>query len=497
MNQVSNTMSTRLKASSRYRWFILATVSIGTFMATLDSSIVNVALPTISGKLNADLSVLQWVVTAYLLTISSLLPVFGRIADLLGRKRIFSWGFVIFTLGSILCGLAANIWFLIGMRILQAIGASMLMANSAALIIANFPPKERGRALGLTGTVVALGSLTGPALGGILVGLLSWRSIFYINLPIGILGYLAAQVILPHDDPQHKNETFDFVGAFFFTVGMTSLLLAVSNGQDWGWRSSPILLGLFLGILLLGLFFYTELRVKNPMIHLSLFRIRPFFIGNITGLLSFVALFANVILMPFYLQHVLNYTPTQVGLLMTFFPLMMAIIAPLSGYASDRIGPVALTTSGLFVTATGLLYLSTVTATSHYWQIVPGPLLMGIGAGLFNSPNNSSVMCSVPPNKLGVAGGINALVRNVGMVIGIAFSVSLFENRQAALIGGINNPTMIEQANAFVGAYHTVMYAGMSIAIIAALISLNRKGYNQNETDNMTDTSGPSCPKRN
>ena len=218
-------------------------------MATLDSSIVNVALPTISGQLQADLATLQWVVTAYLLTISSLLPVFGRIADLLGRRRVFSFGFLVFTLGSILCGLAPSIWVLIGMRILQAIGASMLMANSAALIIANFPPKERGRALGLTGTVVALGSLTGPALGGILVGLLDWRSIFYINLPIGILGYLAARIILPEDEAQQNKETFDYVGSFFFTTGMISLMFAISNGQSWGWSSFPILVGLVLGTL--------------------------------------------------------------------------------------------------------------------------------------------------------------------------------------------------------------------------------------------------------
>ncbi|EGW38033.1 MFS transporter [Desulfosporosinus sp. OT] len=482
MNQVDNNISTRVKTSPRYRWYILATVSIGTFMATLDSSIVNVALPTISIKLQADLSILQWVVTAYLLTISSLLPVFGRIADLVGRKRVFSIGFLIFTLGSILCGLATNIWFLIGMRVLQALGASMLMANSAALIIANFPPKERGRALGLTGTVVALGSLTGPALGGVLVGLLSWRSIFYINLPIGILGYLAAQIILPHDNPQQNNETFDFVGALFFTLGMISLLFAVSNGQDWGWQTSPILFGLVIGTILLGLFFYTELRVKNPMIHLSLFRIRPFFIGNITGFLSFVAMYANTMLMPFYLQHVLNYSPTQVGLLMTAFPLMMAVTAPISGHASDRIGPIILTTSGLLVTAVGFLYLSTMTAASLYWQIIPGLLLMGLGAGLFQSPNNSSVMSSVPPNKLGVAGGINALVRNVGMVIGIAYSVSLFENREANFLAGVTIPTAVQQATAFVGAYRIVMLTSMGIAIIAALISLNRKGYTRSET---------------
>lgn len=477
MNRVGNTLVSGFKSSPRYRWFILATVSVGTFMSTLDGSIVNVALPTISGKFNASLSTMQWVVTAYLLTISSLLLVFGRIADLVGRRRVYSYGFLGFTLGSVLCGLAHNIWFLIGMRILQAIGASMIMANSAALIIANFPPKERGRALGLTGTVVALGSLTGPALGGILVGLLDWRSIFFINLPIGLLGFLAAKIILPSDKSPENKETFDLTGALFFTFGMITLMFSISNGQNWGWSSYPILGGSLLGTLSLGLFFLTEMRVTNPMIDLSMFRIRPFFIGNITGLLSFVAMFANVILMPFYLQQVLNYSPTQVGLVMTAFPLSMAIVAPLSGYASDRIGPVILTTSGLLVSALGFFYFSTLTTTSVFWQIVPGLLLMGLGAGLFQSPNNSSVMSSVPPNKLGVAGGISALVRNVGMVIGIAFSVSLFQNREASLLAGVNNPTSLQQVTAFVGAYHTVMLAAMSIALLATLISLNWKGY--------------------
>ncbi|MFZ3170535.1 MAG: MFS transporter [Carboxydocellales bacterium] len=460
-----------IKASPNYRWLILANVSVGTFMATLDSSIVNVALPTLSAGLKADLTTLQWVVTAYLLTITSLLPVFGRVADLVGRKKVFSLGFIIFTLGSVLCALAPNIWFLIGMRIVQALGASMLMSNSAAIITATFPPQERGRALGLTGSVVALGSLTGPALGGILVGLVSWRAIFYINLPIGIIGYLAAQMILPPDSPKKDQETFDYAGATLFSTGMISLLLAVNYGQDWGWTSSGILSGLGLGIVLLTLFFITELRSKFPMIDFSLFRIRPFLVGNLSGLLSFVAMFTTMILMPFYLQHVLNYPPLKVGLLMTAFPLVMAVVAPLSGHASDKMGPVVLTSSGLLISALGLFYLSTLGASSHFLQVVPGPLLMGLGAGLFQSPNNSSVMSSVPPPKLGVAGGISALVRNIGMVLGIALSVSLFEN-----LGGVTSPAP-NQINTFMSAFQTVMLTGMTIALVAVVISLNRKSY--------------------
>lgn len=464
-------MFENIKHSPDYRWYVLATVSIGTFMSTLDSSIVNVALPTISGQLHSDLSTLQWAVTAYLLTISSLLPIFGRAADLLGRKKVYSSGFLIFTLGSALCGFTPNIWFLIATRVLQAVGAAMLMANSAAIVTAIFPFNERGRALGLTGTVVALGSLTGPALGGILIGLAGWRSIFYINLPIGIIAYLAAQFILPVDNPRKDEERFDFTGAFLFAGGITSTLFAINNGQDWGWSSLPVVLGLVAGLALLSGFIINERKVQHPMIDLSLFHNRPFVIGNISGFLCFVAMFANVMLLPFYLQQILNYSPSQVGLLMTVFPIMMAVVAPISGHASDRIGPLILTTSGLTICGMGLFYYSTLSATAHIYQVIPGPLLLGLGSGMFQSPNNSSVMSSVPVQKLGLAGGFSSLVRNVGMISGIALSVSLFESW-----GGVSNPRP-DQAATFMSAYHSVMLVAMGTALAAAVVSLNRKNY--------------------
>ncbi|PKM76412.1 MAG: MFS transporter [Firmicutes bacterium HGW-Firmicutes-15] len=464
-------MFEQIKTSPDYRWYVFATVSIGTFMSTLDSSIVNVALPTISGQFHAELSLLQWTVTAYLLAITSLLPVFGRLADMFGRKRIYVSGFVIFTIGSALCGLAPGIWFLVGTRVLQAVGAAMLMSNSAAIIVDIFPFQERGKALGLTGTVVALGSMSGPALGGLLIGLAGWRSIFYINLPLGIIGYLVAHSLLPEDKPGKGQESFDFAGAFLFAGGMISLLFAINTGSAWGWSNPPILLGMFLGLALLTLFIINERRVSHPMIALSLFRNRPFIIGNICGWLSFVAMFANTMLLPFYLQQILNYTPSQVGLLMTAFPVAMAITAPISGQASDKFGPLLLTSGGLAVSALGLFYFSTLTAAATFYQVIPGSLIMGVGAGMFQSPNNSSVMSSVPPPKLGLAGGISSLVRNVGMITGIALSVSLFE-----LWGGITRPS-INQIPIFMQAYHRVMLVAMAISLLGAFISLNRHSY--------------------
>ncbi|MDP4125779.1 MAG: MFS transporter [Bacillota bacterium] len=464
-------MLEKIKDLPNYRWYVLAAVAIGTFMSTLDGSIVNVALPTISGQLHSNLSTLQWVVSAYLLTISSLLPVFGRIADLIGRKKVYAIGFLIFTLGSALCGLAQTIWFLVGTRVLQAVGAAMLMSNSAAIITAIFPPRERGKALGLVGTVVALGSLTGPALGGVLIGLAGWRSIFYINVPIGIIGYIAALLILPVDQSHKNNERFDFAGALSFTLGMIGVLLGINNGESWGWTSPSVLLSLVLGTVLLVFFVVIERKVEHPMIHLSLFRNRPFLIGNLSGWLSFVAMFANNMLLPFYLQGILNYNPSQVGLMLMVFPVVMAIIAPISGNASDKYGPLILTTGGLVITGLGFLYFSTLPATAHYYQVIPGLLLMGLGSGMFQSPNNSSVMSSVPPQKLGIAGGINSLVRNLGMVTGIALSVSLFE-----AWGGVTMPKSV-QIGAFMSAYHSVMLVAMCVALVAAAVSANRKSY--------------------
>ncbi|AFQ42502.1 MFS transporter [Desulfosporosinus meridiei] len=464
-------MFDNIKNSPNYRWYVLATVAVGTFMATLDGSIVNVALPTISHQLNSNLSTLQWVVTAYLLTITSLLPVFGRLADLMGRKKVFGYGFLVFILGSALCGLAQNIWFLVATRVVQALGAAMLMSNSPAIITAIFPPKERGKALGLTGTVVALGSLTGPALGGILIKLAGWRSIFYINVPIGLLGFAAVLLVLPKDVPNKEKEPFDYLGALSFTLGMIFLLLGITNGEDWGWSSLPVLMSIIIGIILLISFILTERKVTHPMINLSLFRNRPFLIGNLAGGLSFIAMFANNMILPFYLQGVLNYDPAQAGMLLMIFPITMAITAPISGNASDKFGPVFLTTTGLTITGVGLLYFSTLSASASFYHIIPGAILTGLGAGMFQSPNNSSVMSSVPPQKLGVAGGINSLVRNLGMVIGIAWSVSLFD-----ALGGVASPNP-SQIDAFMSAYHYVMLVAMAIAFTAAVISFNRKSY--------------------
>jgi EmrB/QacA subfamily drug resistance transporter len=463
----------KLHSLPYYQWLIFGVVATGSFMATLTSSIVNVALPSITASLKTDLPTAQWVVTAYLLAITSLLPLMGRFGDVWGRRKIYGFGFLGFTAGSLLCSISPSIGILIAARIVQAVGAAALMANAPAIVTGAFPLSERGKVLGMIGTAVALGTLSGPSLGGVLVGTLGWHSIFIVNIPIGVIGYLGVWLILPLDRNQHR-ENIDYLGAALFTSGMISFLLVITHGAQWGWISLPSILSCVIALIAFTLFVHHEQKVPHPMIDLSIFRIWAFLAGNLSGVFSFMALFSNTMLLPFFLHDVLAYSPSQIGLIMSAFPLVMAITAPVSGTLSDKMGPVALTTTGLGLMALGLVITAYLQPASALWVIMTAQALMGLGNGLFQSPNNNSVMSAVQPNQLGIAGGINALARNLGMVCGTAISVSILENRRLAALTGIAFPTPDQQAAAFMSGYHSALIAGACFAILGALISMKR-----------------------
>ncbi|HJV44090.1 MAG TPA: MFS transporter [Bacillota bacterium] len=455
----------------RHRWLILANVSLGTFMATLDGSIANVALPTIASEVNQPLHIVQWVLTAYLLTICATLPIIGKLSDLVGRTKVYNYGFLIFTIGSAGCGLSHSLGFLIAARVLQAIGASCLMSNSQAIIAETFR-EGRGKAMGITGTVVSVGSLTGPGIGGLLVGSLGWPSIFWINIPIGILAFAAGWFILPKQQSHlGAKQPFDYWGSVLFVLGMLTFLYTISNAEEWGWVSGQTLgLGIF-SILSLTSFYILERKISYPMLDFSLYSIRAFAIGNIAALLSFVSLFCTNVMMPFYMQNVLHYTPATTGYAMMAYPLTMAIVAPFSGWLSDKIGPSILTTGGLVINALGFALLNTLSGQVSPWIIGLHLSLFGLGGGMFQSPNNASVMGSVPKAKLGTAGGLNALIRNMGMVLGIALSVSLYSYQIHELTGQIGNVT--DEAS-MLSALHLVFWTAMGVCLIGALISSMR-----------------------
>ncbi|MCX9013400.1 MAG: MFS transporter [Candidatus Methanoperedens sp.] len=453
-----------------YKWRAMFVVSIGVFMATLDGSIVNVALPTLTRHFDTGLSTIQWVLLSYLLTITTLLLTLGRLSDMYGKKPIFSAGLLIFTIGSGLCSLSVSSGQLIAFRVVQGIGAAMLMANGPAIVTQVFPPTERGKALGLIGTVVSIGSMTGPALGGFLIDWLGWQSIFYINIPVGVFGTVYAMKILRPDE-LHRNQTFDITGAVLMFISVMALMLGITQGQEIGW-DSPIILGLLtLFIFFLGLFLINEKRVKMPMIELSLFRNKPFLASNISGFLSFVAMFAVILLMPYYMEDILGYSTKHVGLALMAVPLIMALVAPLSGWLYDKTNSPLLSSFGMAITALSLFLISGLDSDSGFTDIILRLGLVGLGMGLFQSPNNSIIMGSVPPNRLGIASGMLSTVRNLGMVTGIAVSGAVF-TRSLHLLEGAG----IAYETAFIGGFHDVFLVSAVICTAGIFTSLVRGG---------------------
>ena len=452
----------------KYKWKAMLTVSIGIFMATLDGSIVNIALPTLTRLFDTDIPTVSWVILSYLLTITTLLLTLGRLSDMYGRKQVFAGGLLVFSIGSGLCSLSTSVGQLIAFRIVQGIGAAMIMATSTAIVTYAFPHTERGKAMGIIGTVVSIGSMTGPALGGFLIDLIGWQSIFYINIPIGIFAAAYSLKVLESEEV-HKGQKFDIPGAFFMFISVTSLMLAITQGQGMGWNS-PLIIGLFsVFAITLMIFLYIENKATQPMVELSLFKNRPFSASNTSSFLSFVAMFAIILMMPYYLEEVLNYSTIHVGMTLIAIPLVMAVVAPVSGWLSDKTNSFTLSSLGMVVTCIALYMLGILDQNSTQLDIVIGLGLVGLGMGLFQSPNNSIVMGSVPVNRLGIAGSLLAIMRNLGMVTGIAISSAVFTrgvDLQEAL-GASHIP-------AFLAGYHDAFMVAVAVCALGVLTSMVR-----------------------
>lgn len=452
------------------RWWILGSIAFGTFISVVNNTIVNVALPTISRMMGLDLKVLQWVILVFLLTVSATLLVAGRLADLVGRKWIYTGGFLVLMAGSLICGLASGFFILLVGRVIQAVGAAMPMANGMAITAATFPPEERGRALGIVGSVVAIGAFLGPVLGGFLVDVLGWRWVFLINLPLGTLAFFAALGLLPQDRPARRGEGFDYPGALLFAGAIIMLLLGLSGAGTPPVRWTLVLAGAIVATA----FIWWERRQPHPLLDLELFRLPLFSTSLAAALLAFLSMSGMMLLTPFYLEEVLGYPPYQVGLMMSPYPLMMAAVAPVSGWLSDRWGPVGLTTGGLFLNILALLSLSFMGERASYLEIALHLVVLGVGMGMFQSPNNSTVMGLVPLQKLGVAGGMNALVRNIGMTVGTAIVVMLFSGIRQLYLKGVGHPAPGEQVAAFLEGWQAVFLFSAGMAVLAAVFSVVR-----------------------
>ncbi|HZK77763.1 MAG TPA: DHA2 family efflux MFS transporter permease subunit [Gemmatimonadaceae bacterium] len=416
--------------SSRDRWLILVTIGVGTFMSALDGSVVNTLLPVMASDLHASIAGIEWVSTVYLLVVSSLLLGVGRAGDIYGNKKLYVTGFIVFVLGSALCGLAPSARALIALRGLQAIGAAMLFANAPAILTKSFPPQQRGRALGALGTFTYLGLTVGPSLGGWLSGTFGWRSVFFINVPVGALAITLAIWFIAHDRPEGHKEKFDFKGAFLFMVGLVALLGALNEGHAMGWLDARIV-GMFVASVgMFGAFIYVELHAKSPMLDLSLFNSLVFSSTTLSELLNYSSVFSVLFALPFLLIQGRGLTAQHAGLILTAQPIVMAVMAPVSGVLSDRIGSRIPATVGMVILTSGILLLAATIESSP--GLIAGALgVIGLGVGLFVSPNNSALMGAAPRQRQGIASGVLATARNVGMVLGIGISGAVFTTMMA------------------------------------------------------------------
>jgi len=433
-------------------------------MSALDASVVNTILPVIRHEFNCEVAAVQWAITIYLLAISALLLLFGRLGDLRGQKLVYTSGFGIFVVGSALCGLSPGVISLIVFRGLQAVGAAMLFASAPALLTMHFPANQRGQALGLQATMTYLGLAFGPALGGWLAQVFSWRAVFYINVPVGLLALGCGLYFIPSGRREESTERFDFPGAIIFMAGLAALLLGLNQGHEWGWASWQIMSLIAASVVLLTLFVLIEIRSLHPMLDLSLFGRRVFSASVIAAILNYICMATINFLLPFYLIQGRGMDIAHAGLLLSVQPLAMAIAAPISGTISDRIRSSLPSFIGMVILASGAFLLSFIGPQTSYHYIAAVLCVTGLGTGIFISPNNSALMGSAPGNRQGIAAGMLATARNVGMVLGVGLSGAVL----TTVMARDSHQTLV---NAIAMGLHVATIA----AVLGALASLVRR----------------------
>ena len=463
-----------------YKWIALSVTTIGALMAAIDSTIVILALPDMMVKLHAGLVEMVWVIMAYILMSSVCLLTFGRIADMFGRVRMYNLGFVIFTVGSALCGLSQSATQLIVFRLVQGAGAAFMMVNSPAIIAEVFPPNQRGRALGINGVTWAIGGIAGPLLGGLILAAANWRWIFYINVPIGILGSVWGYLALKEMSTRNKAERFDLGGAAMFSLGLVALLFALTLGIQLSWTSLPILSSFVLSVVMLALFLIREWRVANPMLDLSLFKNRVYSFSVVSAMLQSLAMFAVNFLIVFYFQGVRGYSPLTAALFLIPLSIMSAVTGPLSGLLADRIGARLPATVGLLLQGVGLVwFVLRLSPTTSYGSIAVGLVLVGLGGGLFFSPNTSAALNGAPRHRLGIASATLATFRQTGMVTSFALALavaagSLPRAAMMQLFVGTNVTLGSQAMQAFVVGIRSAFLVSIVLCVFAAGFSFVR-----------------------
>jgi EmrB/QacA subfamily drug resistance transporter len=417
----------RLNDGNR-RWWTLGAMCFALFMIMLDNTVVNVALPSIQDDLGASLSGLEWTVNAYTLTFAVLLVTGGRLGDIFGRRRMFLFGVVVFAFSSAGIGLAPSQGWLVAGRALQGIGGAFMMPGTLSIITNAFPPEERGKAIGTWAGVSALALAIGPVVGGALTEYVSWRAIFFLNLPVAV-GAVAVTLFAAHESRDETVErSVDIPGIAALSVGLTALVLALVEGNQWGWGSPGILALLAAAAVGIAAFALLEPRVRAPMVDFSFFRSRTFLGANVVAFVVTFAMLAMFFFTALYMQNILGYSAIEAGVRFLPATLLIIVTAPLAGRLSDRVGPRPLIATGLTLTAFALYLQTHISVDSGYGVLLPAFMIMGVGMGLTMSPMSTAAMNAVSTHKAGVASGILSMSRMVGGTFGVAALGALFQH---------------------------------------------------------------------
>lgn len=454
------------------RWIILVVVVAMSFMACLDSSIVNIALPVIRNDMNVSLASVEWVVASYLIVICASLLLFGRMGDVYGKSKVFKWGTALFVIGSLLCGLCHSLSSLTIARMVQGIGASAYMANNQGIITGIFPKEERGKALGILGAAVALGNLAGPFAGGLILANLSWNYIFFVNVPIGMAAFVFEVKLLKNG--MGKNENIDIVGTLLVMSGTALLFYTIISGQNTGLVNLRSLGFIAAAIVIIMSFVIYENKHEQPLLDIDIFRNSTFSLSLLCAFISFICIGASVIIIPFYLQYSLKAGTAKAGMFMMISPVIVALLSPVSGILTDKIGAELITIVGLILLSLSFFLMSFLGVGSTF--LITGLFLavMALGQGVFQPANNTLIMSAAPKSKLGIAGSVNSLIRNLGQIAGITLSTTLLYSFMSLKLGRHVADYVKGRDDVFIYGMNHVYAVLSGICLIGAVLTVIR-----------------------
>jgi EmrB/QacA subfamily drug resistance transporter len=449
------------------KWWTLAAVAFGLFMIMLDNTVVNVALPSIAADLQIGLSELEWIVTGYALTFASLMLTGGKLADLLGRRLIFIVGLAIFTLSSLVCGLAGSGELLIAARVVQGAGAALMNPATLSIIAATFPPRQRGTAIGIWAGTSAMALAIGPLVGGLLTEHISWSWIFFVNVPIGVIAIGASLLLIPESKDESAEQRLDLPGLLTSGIGLFALTYGLIEANTYGWTSSRILGAFAVAVGMLVAFVLLETRQRLPMLDLSLFRNGTFAGANLAVLLVALAMFGVFFFVSLYMQGVLGYSAVETGAAFLPLTILIMLTAPIAGKASDRFGSRWLMTVGMILIAIQLFYFSRLGVEESYWNLLPGMILGGFGIAMVMTPSAAAAVRALPVDKAGVGSAVLNAFRQVGGTMGIAVIGAIIAHE----VGDLRGPAVFRQKELFVDGFSTALTVAALIAVLGAVVS--------------------------